>query len=508
MEIEIKLALPPRQAARIRRHGLLSGIKPGKRSMLSVYFDTPDFDLMRRGIAFRLRRIDYHWVQTLKAEASAVGAMSSRPEWETAVAGGASPDFAVLPQAAMALLHGIDLALIAPVFSTQFQRTTWQIGDGDDQAEVALDLGEIHAGTARQDISEVEIELKSGSAGFLFTLADQLLAQTPLQIEPRSKAERGYVLCGAAEPSPTKTVQPDIHQRQNPEEAWNAVMQAAMIQMVANVPGFLERAQDLEYLHQLRIALRRLRAGLSLAKRLPSAPGELVQPLRRLMRGLNPARDWDVFLHETLPQTLAALGEDPTQAREAAPQAGEDATLELIRETAMQQRQQAQDLLRSPEFTRLVLDLGRALMQASETGKAAPAAPGNAQAWAANILEKRWLALRKRCRHFARLNPNERHLARIAAKKMRYAADAFLPLYGKRGARFVAALAQLQNVLGSANDAHVGAQMVRELPMKNVAIGFNLGRIEGALQVEAARHANLSAAVWRRLAQSRRFWRN
>jgi len=147
-------------------------------------------------------------------------------------------------------------------------------------------------------------------------------------------------------------------------------------------------------------------------------------------------------------------------------------------------------------------------MQASETGKAAPTAPGNAQAWAAKILEKRWLALRKRCRHFARLNPNERHLARIAAKKMRYAADAFLPLYGKRGARFVAALAQLQNVLGSANDAHVGAQMVRELPMKNVAIGFNLGRIEGALQVEAARHANLSAAVWRRLAQSRRFWRN
>ncbi len=505
MEIELKLALPKHQAARIRRHALLHAIKPNKNTLHSIYFDTPDFELMRRGIALRVRRIGYHWVQTLKAEARAVGAMSSRPEWEMAVAGGASPDFAVLPQAALELLHGIDRARIAPAFATRFQRTTWQITHGDDQAELALDIGEIQAGEAAQAISEIEIELKTGAADFLFDVALRLLPDADLTIEPRSKAERGYALCGASRPAPVKAVRPDIHPQQSSGAAWQAVMQAALAQLVANVPGVLERAQEIEYLHQLRIALRRLRAGLALNGALKSGQSRIaadtVQPLRRVMRGLNPARDWDVFLHETLPRTLAALGVP------AAPAPGEEAMLALLREAAADSRRQAQALLRSAEFTGLVLALGRGLLPAAAAPAASGAAPASAQAWAAGILEKRWRTLRKRCRRFARLDPAERHLARIAAKKLRYAAEAFAPFYGKRGARFIAALAELQNALGSANDAHVGAELLRTLPKKSLSISFELGRLEGALQVEAARHAGISAAVWRRLAQSRLFWR-
>lgn len=501
MEIELKLALPKRHAARVRRHPLLAGIKPTRQKLHSIYFDTPAFDLMRRGLALRVRRVGYHWVQTLKAEARAVGAMSSRPEWEMAVAGGASPDFAVLPKDALALLKGVDLKRIAPTFATEFQRTTWLIARGEDSAELALDIGtisadEAHAGAiteAQQDISELEIELKSGAPGFLFDVAAQLLEQVPLIVEPRSKAERGYILSGAISPAPVKASRPAPSREQTAGVTWNAVMQAGLTQLVANVPGFLERPHDIEYLHQIRIALRRLRAGVTLAKNLEATtPATWDAALRATMRSLNPARDWDVFLHETLPEALTLLADTHP----------DEALLARVHEVAAQTRQLAQAQFQSPEFTRLILDIGRDLLT--------PPAPENlpdAKAWAALILEKRWQALRKRCRNFTRLAPDARHKARIAAKKMRYAADAFAPLFGKRGARFITALSALQNGLGRSNDAYVGMQLLRALAKKSAPFRFDLGRIDGALEAEVARHAHLSGAVWRRLARARTFWR-
>jgi CHAD domain-containing protein len=99
-------------------------------------------------------------------------------------------------------------------------------------------------------------------------------------------------------------------------------------------------------------------------------------------------------------------------------------------------------------------------------------------------------------------------MARIAAKKMRYAADAFAPIHGKRGARFIEALAALQNGLGRSNDAYIGMQLLRELAKKSAPLRFDLGRIDGALEAEVARHAHLSGAIWRRLARTRTFWRS
>jgi triphosphatase len=501
MEIELKLALPARHVARVRRHTLLAEIKPVRQKLHSIYFDTPAFDLMRRGIALRVRRVGYHWVQTLKAESRAVGAMSSRPEWEMAVAGGASPDFAVLPDDAMALLKGVNLKRIAPAFITEFQRTTWMIVRGEDRAELALDVGKISSGKthadeprveAQQDISEVEIELKSGAPGFLFDVAVQLLEQAPLTIEPRSKAERGYILSGALSPAPVKASRPVLSRAQTAGETWNAMMQAALTQLVANVPGFLERPQDIEYLHQIRIALRRLRAGVALAKNMEASDPGRDAALRELMYGLNPARDWDVFLHETLPEALTILADTHP----------DEALLSRVQEVAAQMRQLAQAQFQSPGFTRLILDIGRSLL-IPPVFVDMP----DANVWAAQTLEKRWQTLRKRCRNFARLDPDERHRARIAAKKMRYAADAFAPLFGKRSTRFISALAALQNGLGRSNDAHVGMQLLRALAQKSVPLRFDLGRIDGALEAEVARHAHLSGAIWRRLARAKTFWR-
>lgn len=489
MEIELKLALDARHGARLRRHPLLASVKPQRRKLYSVYLDTPEFDLMRRSIAFRMRRVGYHWVQTLKAEAKAVGALSSRPEWEMAVAAG-EPDFAVMPREAMALLADVRLDRLAPAFVTEFQRTTWLVETEAGVAELALDSGAIHAGEATLPISEIEIELKDGGAEALFSLARSLLADLPLRVEPRSKAERGYLLCEAVLPEPARAARPDIRADQPAGEAWEGVVRAALVQLVANVPGFLEQPEDIEYLHQLRIALRRLRAAVGLGKSLGIPRPAWTEPIAEIMRGLNPARDWDVFLHETLPAVQAVLADAPV---------GEDFLLRA-RQSTLQARLAAQELIASPSFTGLVLDIGASL-------QGSPGEAVSAEEWAAGLLDDRWKKLRGLCRKLSGLGPGGRHQARIAAKKLRYAADALAGLYGKRGKDFIKRLAELQDSLGSVNDAYVATQLLDDLRHRNMALAYDAGRISGVMSERVTHHGLASDSVWRRMAKARPFWR-
>jgi triphosphatase len=489
MEIELKLALDDRHAARLRRHPLLAGAKASRRHLHSVYFDTPDFALMRRSIAFRLRRVGYHWVQTLKAESRAVGALSSRPEWEIPVAG-STPDFAVMPPEALDLLAGIDLARVGPVFSTEFQRTTWELATAGAVAELALDRGSIRAGEASQPLSELEIELKSGPPEALFDWARQLLADLPLRVEPRSKAERGYVLCEASAPAPVGAGSPRIRPGQPAPAAWVEVVRSGLTQLVANVPGFLEHPEDIEYLHQLRVALRRLRGAAGLYRSLGLERPLWSAELGDIMDRLNPARDWDVFLHETLPAVRdalagAPLGEDlPARARHAAQQA----------------RLAAQAAVASPAFTRLVLDIGQSLH--AGTAEGIPA-----DAWAARILDKRWKRMRGLARNLGELDPAARHRLRIAAKKLRYAADALAGLYGKRARPFIKRLAILQDGLGRANDAFVATRLLEDFRRRDRDLAYDAGRVCGVMIQRASHRGREDAAAWRRLLGTPPFWR-
>lgn len=490
MEIELKLALDARHAAALARQPELAGCPRKRQALHSEYFDTPDFALMRRGIALRLRRVGHHRVQTLKAETGQVGALTRRPEWEVAVAG-ARPDFAVLPREALELLHGIDLAGIVPVFVTEFRRVTWQVPLADGgAAEVALDRGEIRAGEVRAPLSELEIELKSGDEAGLFTLADGLLRRLPLRVEPRGKAQRGYLLAGARVAAPVRAVRPALHARQDAGEAWAAIVRAALAQLVANVPGFLEQPDDIEYLHQLRVALRRLRAAAALSGGLGIDAPAWVAELRALMQALNPARDWDVFMEETLPRALAHLSAMPPSP----------ALLDALRAAAARARAEAQRAVAAPACTALVLRLERLLLTP-------PHARVTARDWSAALLDKRWKNLRKLAVGMERRGPGGLHEMRIAAKKLRYAADALAPLHGKRAEAFLKALAALQDGLGQANDVHVAMQLLRDLRPVDAPRAFEAGLMAGVLAGESGRHGEASAELWRRLAKTRAFWR-
>ncbi len=487
-EVELKLSLDPAQAPCLRRHPLLTGTKPVTRHLHSVYLDTPAWDLMGRGIAFRVRKAGRRWVQTLKAEAASVGALTRRPEWEVELPRG-HHDLGLLPGEALLLLQGVDVDLIGPAFATDFRRTVWLLAHGGAEMEVALDIGEIQAGGRAQPLCEVEIELKSGPREALFDAALALLERVPMGVEPRSKAARGYALAGATAPAPMKALSPRLEKDMPAGRAWVLLTEAALAQMVGNVPGFLNTPEEIEYLHQLRIGLRRLRtmAGLAAGVNHPAPPWD--EALKAVMADLNGARDWDVLMGETLPRLAGALDDAPL---------GRAMGRRLAKEAAAA-RATARDAIASPAFTRLVLETGRDLLSP-------PPGPEPLGEWAAACLEARWRRVLKLGKGFDRLDAAQRHRLRIAAKRLRYTADVLGPAFkGTKG--FMSRLGKLQDRLGAMQDNVVAGRLLAGLHGRSGELLFDAGRLVGLLAAEREGQGQGDGKAWRALARSRPFWR-
>jgi inorganic triphosphatase YgiF len=197
VEAELKLALPPGEHDRVVHHPLLRRLASGpprEQVLHSTYYDTPELDLLRQGVALRVRRDGERWIQTLKGGGGVSGGLHRRSEWEWPLPG-AEPDYSVIndPEAAGFLADPDLRGRIAPLFVTEFRRTRWDLAPpGGGRVELALDLGEVRSSHGSAPISELELELKSGAVPSLYEIGIALVRDLPLTIENRSKAQRGY----------------------------------------------------------------------------------------------------------------------------------------------------------------------------------------------------------------------------------------------------------------------------------------------------------------------------
>jgi len=169
----------------------------------------------------------------------------------------------------------------------------------------------------------------------------------------------------------------------------------------------------------------------------------------------------------------------------------------------------AREAVRAPWFTHLLLAAG-GLAATARLGAAPPADGADplgapARSFAARLLDRRQRKLERRGRALARSTPEERHALRIAAKKMRYAADFFAPLFSRRRARlYLDALARLQKVLGRYNDAATAARLAPELAGRADATAA--GAVQGWVAAQAAALEPELAAAWDRYRAAPRFW--
>ena len=273
------------------------------KALVSTYFETPDRALRRAGLVVRVREEDGRFVQTVKSDAAATENPLARGEWEDAVADNRpDPDAPhsgrLLPREAVAELR--------PLFVTEVSRTAIDLEPSRGiLIEAAIDRGNIRSGdgTRVDPVCEVEFELKEGEPAALYDLALRLLKTAPLRLEPRSKAERGYRLVeedGAQPPSPYFAAPVDLDRRISVDDALQRIGRTCLAHFMRNEAAVLAAAP--EGIHQMRVALRRLRAAL-LAFKGAIAPYErrrIAEDLAWLNEPLGAARNLDVFATQLL----------------------------------------------------------------------------------------------------------------------------------------------------------------------------------------------------------------
>jgi triphosphatase len=463
-EVELKLEIAPEEHARFEKLEALSGSAPSRTRLTALYFDTPAHDLEKNEMAMRLRRSGRDWKQCLKAGGRGVGGLHAREEWEFD-----RPDpsidlslFAPTPLARLPRAKKLHRSL-GEVFRVEVERTAWkvEIAPGT-RVEVVLDRGVVTHGKSRQAISEVEIESLEGSTLAVFDVADRLADRMALRPSGLTKAERGYRLARGEKLAPVKAVPVELEDDMTALEAARRSIASALAQLQSNESGVLE-TYEAEFVHQMRVALRRLRSALRAFRKAtgPELEAGVRDDLRWITRATGNARDLDVLATQTIPPMLEAYGQ--------ADAAGFKRRLGARRRNA---REEVRADIRSERYAKLMLALSRWLAQAAQ----APQPQHGVRDFALHVLRKRHEKLMDAARGVESMSPEERHRVRIGVKRLRYAAEGFDSLFRRgRMNAYLESLEKLQDGLGRANDAVVAERLLESLAAPAALADFARG---------------------------------
>jgi triphosphatase len=264
---------------------------------------------------------------------------------------------------------------------------------------------------------------------------------------------------------------------------------------------------DPEGVHQMRVALRRMRSALSDFKQV--IPAAQVAWLKRetewLIENLGPARDWDIFLIELLkPVEMARPGDTGLAELRTAAEAEQANGYEKLR-IALGSRRYSVLLRRMHEWLRA----GQWREGRNERRKSLNRP---VQKLARQLLEKRHKRALKIGRSFEKLSVQERHRLRIALKKLRYTAEFCRSLFRKKHEKeYLHALAEVQNGLGLINDIAVADHL-----LEHIAASLEHNRTRhlctaaGLVAGWHARSASIAEqeakAIWRQFGDCAVFW--
>jgi triphosphatase len=504
-EIELKLLAPQGSLEKLRELPVIvqhARNRGAFHRLETVYYDTPERLLFQHGMSLRVRRSGKHFIQTLKLLPNS-GQPLTRRQWEMPV-DGATPDLARLPADEVGdPVTTLTNDALVPVFATKVRRHARQLDLPDASVEIAFDEGTIEAGTRQEVLSEIELELKSGNAGVLFDLGTQLLDAAPLQLGTRSKAERGFALAFDVVQPAAKAELFGISAEHVVDDVIALLVASCWHHLLKN-HAVAEKGTDPEGVHQMRVALRRLRTICALFRRdIPSPAFQAVNSEARwLMQQLGPAREWDVFADTTVTRLVAA-----------AP----DVDLGDLREAVERQRKSSygalQTVLADPRCSRFLLSLGHLVERRgwrNEIDSEALAVLSQPMPTLADkILTRLHRKALKRGAHFRQLNIGAQHDLRIDLKKLRYAAEFFLPLYATHAPakRYVRRLTRLQASLGRARDIASTRILLDAIRQDDQpALHLAIGAVAGWQARDQMAVAKTLGKRWRRFKATPTFW--
>ena len=519
-EIELKLAMDVEALQRLPQSALLQTLQTDQgraKKLASTYYDTPDLRLKQAGMALRVRHDGAGDVQTLKAprldpngQLREDGGLQHLREFDAELAS-PEPDLSRIEDADLQAFFdqakvGRDLE---PIFTTDIDRRILPLELADSRVELAIDQGRIAANGCELPVCEAELELHRGEPGKLYELAMMLHREVPFRVERASKAVRGYRLYRGDRSVPQKARKPVLDPGMSVAAAFERQAGACLWQMRANEEPVLD-GTDPEGVHQMRVAIRRLRALIAAFSAVVDADvaAYLKTELRWLQRQLGPARDLDVFLEETYAPLRDRLPATESLVRFAE-------TAEALRAEAYESARAA---LRDPRYTALMLrlelwlDTGawQSTVGPDETDPAAqPVTP-----FAQGILDRRSKKFKKLGKKYDQLRESDLHELRIRGKKLRYAGEFFTGLFKKKDTKaYLDQLEEIQDRLGAINDAATGQKLLDRIearmrkagePEHDVANAAGL--VQGWQVARIDRELRDFDAVWKRFSKLKPFW--
>jgi CHAD domain-containing protein len=465
----------------------LPGVQPDAPEIIrlqAVYYDTDDFRLARSGASVRYRNAE-GWTVKLPVTQDA-GALDRQ---ELHLDGEPDDD---PPDAALDLVHALARsAPLQPVARLNTVRTSVVLRDeqGTKIGEVVDDEVSVLDGIrlmARFRELEVEVEDIAPESVEPALLA-RLRAAGAGQPDPVPKIVRA--LGPRAADPPDVTPPPPLDSASTPAEVVQAAIATSTLRLLVNDPG-VRLGSHPENVHQARVATRRLRSDLRTFR--PLLDEEWSEPIRAELKWLGAilgeVRDTEV-LQGRLEARLAEL-----------PKTDIDDGGRLLDNLKRRREEDRAELLRDMRSERYLALLDR-LVAASRTPKFADAVHDLAiedldDDELSGFVRKPWRKLRRAVDALGPDSPDhELHLARIAAKRCRYAAEAVAPALGKEVRTFAKAIADLQDVLGEHQDAVVAGEWLRE---NSDGAGFVAGELAATEHFAALAARTQWPDVWKR----------
>jgi CHAD domain-containing protein len=332
---------------------------------------------------------------------------------------------------------------------------------------------------------------------------------------------------GAVTLPPRRLGAPDLPPGLSVDDAF-AFIVAHLLDVILHYAPRALAGEAPEPVHQMRVAVRRLRSAFSLFKK-HAACAELAEAkaaVKLLARLLGPPRDWDVFLAGTCAAVAAAVPDDPAVARLAVRarrrrEAGYAALSEYLHSAefrslglrlALLAAAQPWREMAAPEAPpEAATSAGTAQENASEDANLSDAADGAGMPPPLDLRRYAIKALHKRLRRvlapgadIVGLPDADLHAIRLNGKRLRYAAEFFAPLFpGRETRRFLRRVTTLQERLGHLNDGAVASGLMAEIGQ---ARGYVGGVVRGFVAAGGQDTRSHIGRSWKRFRKLEPFW--
>ncbi|HET9845756.1 MAG TPA: CYTH and CHAD domain-containing protein [Nitrospira sp.] len=412
----------------------LKGARLPLKLLTSVYFDTPDLRLAHARITLRHRTQGRKSAWQLKLPLDC-----GRREVEIPGKSSTPP-----PQILDLLFIHLQGGTVQPVATLRTRRTGIRVG-GSKGADVVFDEVAFLKGSLEVLVfREVEIEQLDGDASLVNRLENTLRKAGATDHDGRPKIFRALDL-----PAPQRLTPPESSAHAGAHLRY--ILGRQLNTMLSRDPG-VRLGGDSEDVHQMRVATRRMRSVLRVARPLlkPGWEEPLRDKLRWLGRQLGKARDLDVQIAYFKGQSDSVKPQD---------RAALELFLEYLQKKRNKVQQQLVNHLRRRRYVTLINRLDPAVRE--------PAMAPDIDVTLPDLARKAFRNVRKAVKKLDDSASNAKwHCVRIQTKRARYAAELSELYSGRVATRFIATIKLIQDQLGDIQDAVIAEDHLRRFTSK------------------------------------------